>query len=80
MISERRMRGQFVAHLLACGLSLAMLLWPVLSRLAGVALMVSFAWLAVNLIQAGRLYLDFRRRAMANPVDRTDAAAGHHGS
>ena len=84
IISEKNMRGQLAAHLVALALLLAMQVWPSLARLAGLAMILSFAWLEWNLVRSVRLYLDFRRRVLdtrvldesARPVssaDRTDA-------
>ncbi len=65
IIAEKDMRGQLVTHLLATLLLLAMLVWPLLAHLAGLAVVVSFAWLEWNLIRAVRLYQDFRKQVLA---------------
>ncbi|MBV2234677.1 MAG: hypothetical protein KUL75_03935 [Sterolibacterium sp.] len=65
MIPERRMRGQLAAHLLALALLLLAVLWPRFAPVAGGALALSFAWLEWNLLQALRIYVDFRREHVA---------------
>jgi len=53
---------QTVTQLFAFALLFAACLWPGLARLAGLALIVSFGWLAWNLIGAVSIYQSFRRK------------------
>ncbi len=61
-IQPTAMGRQAATQLGAFALLLAACLWPGLARTAGVALIVSFTWLAWNLIGAVLIYRYFRRR------------------
>ncbi len=61
MISERRMRGQFHAHLGGLALMLAAVWLPVLARPAGLVFACACGWLGINLAHALRGYLRFRK-------------------
>lgn len=66
IMPEPAMRGQYWAHVISLVLLLAASLWPVLAVPAGLALLLSMAWLEWNLIAALRLYLDYKRRTQAS--------------
>ena len=70
MIPERAMRGQLAVHFSALGLLLAAVLWPSLTRLAGLLFAASCFWLEWNLVGAVRFYAGFRDRVL---TDRTRA-------
>lgn len=65
MIPERMMRGQFVVHVVAFGLLLAAVVWPVLAHPAGLAVAASMLWLEWNLVRAVKLYQSFRAKTLA---------------
>jgi hypothetical protein len=65
MIPAEAMTGQLRLHVLALGLLLAAVWQPGLTRLAGVALAASFAWLGWNLVGAVRRYRTFRDQIRA---------------
>jgi hypothetical protein len=65
MIPAAAMGRQTRTQLGAFALLLAACLWPALARPAGVALIVSFAWLGRNLIGAVLIYRSFRRQIPA---------------
>jgi len=69
MIPATAMGRQTGTQLGAFALLLAACLWPGLARPAGVALIVSFAWLARNLIGAVSTYRSFRRQIPAAARD-----------
>jgi len=69
MIPATAMGRQTATQLGAFALLLAACLWPSLARPAGVALIVSFAWLAWNLIGAALTYRSFRRKIPAAARD-----------
>ena len=62
MFAAAAIGRQASAQLFAFALLFAACLWPGLARLAGVALIVSFAWLAWNLLGAVSIYEGFRRK------------------
>ncbi|MBP9714382.1 MAG: hypothetical protein KBD60_11950 [Sterolibacterium sp.] len=64
MISERQMRGQMLAHFVALALLLGSVVWPPLTKLAGLAVVLSLGWLEWNLAGAVRLYADYRQRIL----------------
>lgn len=66
MIPERRMRGQFWLHLVALGMLLAAVWWPMLARPAGLLFAASCAWLGYNLLAAARIYRAFKARIRAD--------------
>ena len=70
MIPAEAMTGQLRLHVLAVALLLAAVWVPGLTRLGGLALAASFAWLGWNLIGSARRYQGFR--------DQIRAAALHH--
>lgn len=59
MITERGMRGHMAAHFVSLGLLLASVLFPELSRIAGISLVISFAWFEWNLVNGARVYRGF---------------------
>lgn len=65
MIPERAMRRQYYAHLAALGLLLSAVWVPVLARPAGLMFAVDCAWLGVNLVNAIRVYAQFKNRIRA---------------
>lgn len=82
IISDKDMRGQMGMHIAASVLLLAMLIWPSLGRLAGLMMVLSFAWLEWNLVRAVLLYRDFRQqvlssRAILSSEDQTFAGGEH---
>jgi len=77
MIPEPAMRGQMKLHFAALGLLLAAVLWPPLSRVAGLAFAASCLWLEWNLVGAARFYVNFRRQVLTN---RTRADVAHRES
>ncbi|MDO8789548.1 MAG: hypothetical protein Q7J42_15860 [Sulfuritalea sp.] len=70
MIPGEAMTGQLRLHVLAVALLLAAVWLPGLTRLAGAALAVSFAWMGWNLAGAVRRYQSFK--------DQIRAAGLHH--
>lgn len=60
-IQPTAMVRQAATQLGAFALLLTACVWPVLARTAGVALIVSFAWLAWNLLGAVLIYREFRQ-------------------
>ncbi|OHC61491.1 MAG: hypothetical protein A2040_11730 [Rhodocyclales bacterium GWA2_65_19] len=70
MIPVEAMTGQLRLHVLAVSLLLAAVWLPGLTRLAGAALAVSFAWMGWNLAGAVRRYQSFK--------DQIRAAGLHH--
>lgn len=64
MLPEKQMRRQMRLHFASIVLLLGAVLWPPLTRIAGLAFAASCVWLEWNLIGAVRLYLAFSRRAM----------------
>jgi len=66
MIPEPALRGQLIAHFIALVLLLAAVIWPPLTRLAGLAFTASCLWLEWNLVGAVRLYVDFKGRTRAD--------------
>lgn len=66
MIAERAMRRQYYAHLAALALLLAAVWLPVLARPAGLMFAVDCAWLGVNLVNALRVYAQFKNRIRAS--------------
>lgn len=65
MIPATAMGRQAGTQLGAFALLLAACLWPGLARPAGVALVVSFAWLAWNLVGAVAIFQGYRRKIPA---------------
>ncbi len=66
IISEGAMDGQMRAHFVACGLLLLSVLWPAwLVYPAGIALIVSNAWLLRNLLAAMTVYRGHQIRIAA---------------
>lgn len=65
MIPESAMLGQMRLHFMAEGLLLAAVVWPVLTRPAGLLFAASCTWLGWNLIGGVRAYLGFRDRIRA---------------
>jgi len=70
MIPAEAMTGQLRLHVLAVVLLLAAVWQPGLTRLAGVALAASFAWLGWNLAGAVRRYQTFRDQIRAAALHR----------
>ncbi len=70
MIPAEAMSGQLRLHVLAVVLLLAAVWLPGLTRLAGVALAASFAWLGWNLVGAFRRYRTFRDQIRAAALHR----------
>ena len=66
MIPERAMRGQMLLHFTAFGLLLAAVLWPALTRPAGLAFAAACIWLEWNLAGAVRLYARFSDQIRAD--------------
>jgi hypothetical protein len=64
------MTGQLRLHVLAVVLLLAAVWQPGLTRLAGLALAASFAWLGWNLVGALRRYQRFRDQIRAAALHR----------
>jgi hypothetical protein len=69
MIPAKAMGRQAGTQLGAFALLLAACLWPGLARMAGVALIVSFAWLAWNLIGAVAIYQGCKRQVPTVGMD-----------
>ena len=69
MIPERAMGGQMRLHFIAVALLLAALLWPFLTRPAGLAFAASCLWLEWNLVGAVRQYRRFLERALRDRID-----------
>jgi hypothetical protein len=66
IISEDAMNGQMRAHLVACGLLLLSVFWPLwLVYPTGLALIVSNAWLLRNLLEAMTVYRAHQTRIAA---------------
>jgi len=70
MISAEAMTGQLRLHVLAVVLLLAAVWVPGLTRLAGLALAASFAWLGWNLTGSARRYQGFRDQIRAAALHR----------
>lgn len=70
MIPGEAMTGQLRLHVLAVVLLLAAVWLPGLTRLAGVTLAVSFAWMGWNLAGAVRRYQSFRDQIRAAALHR----------
>lgn len=70
MIPAEAMTGQLRLHVLAVVLLLAAVWLPGLTRLAGLALAASFAWLGWNLLGAVKRYQIFRDRIRATALHR----------
>lgn len=70
MIPGEAMTGQLRLHVLAVALLLAAVWLPGLTRLAGVTLTVSFAWMGWNLAGAVRRYQSFRDQIRAAALHR----------
>lgn len=68
MISPAATQGQGAAQLCAFALLFGACLWPPLARLAGAVLVVSFGWLAWNLVAAVATYQRYRRRIPQAPL------------
>lgn len=73
MIPEASMRGQMLLHFAALALLLTAVIFPVMARIAGLALVASCLWLEWNLAGAARLYARVRDRLRAEGA--TAAAA-----
>lgn len=69
IIPEKVMRRQMQAHFAALAALLAAVVWPVLTRPAGLLLAVSCGWLGWNVLSGIRSYVRFR--------DRTPRVDGH---
>jgi hypothetical protein len=70
MIPAEAMTGQLRAHVLALLLLLAAIWLPGLTRIAGLALAASCAWLGWNLLGAVRRYQAFRDQIRADALHR----------
>jgi hypothetical protein len=70
MIPAEAMTGQLRLHVLAVLLLLAAVWQPALTRLAGLVLAASFAWLGWNLVGAIRRYQRFRDQIRAAALHR----------
>ena len=70
MIPEVQARRQMVLHFSAVALLVLAVVWPALSRVAGLLWTASFAWLGINLIGGARRYADFRDQILASAEHR----------